>query len=60
MIFNKFSSVIGFGLLLYTALTLIALYLLCHTGTIGVIVGIFNTICNAVVIWVVYNTFKIK
>lgn len=60
MIFNKFSSIIGFSLMLYTVITLIALYLLCCTGTVGIVVGIINTICNAVVIWFAYETFRSK
>lgn len=59
MIFDKFSSLKGFALLFYTAVTLVALYLLFSTGdTPGKIAGTANTICNAVVIWRAYRKFN--
>lgn len=59
MIFNKFSSVKGFALLLYVVVTIIVLCLLIDGGsTSGIIAGLLNTACNGFVICKAYRKFN--
>ncbi len=60
MIQNKFSALIGFGLFLYTLVTLLVFVGLVQVNTFFAIVGGLNLILNGFMIVKVYNHYKIK
>ena len=60
MIHNKNSALIGFGLFLYTLVTLLVFVGLIQVNTFFAIVGGLNLILNGFMIVKVYNHYKIK
>lgn len=61
MIHNKNSALIGFGLFLYTLVTLLALVGCCIAkGGFFTMVGVLNTIANGFVIGSIWKHFSSK
>lgn len=59
MIVNKKSALMGFGLILYAVITIIALVAcITATGAAFTVAGVLNTLCNGWIIAALYNDYS--